>query len=197
MMRRRDRAGIVRAALLVYCSLLLSCQPPEGVLMPVAQDGVKLLTTRYANDTAEATSGNLSIKVFGEWENPDNYYLTFVIQNTSERAVTLDFKSVELANNNGTKAVLAGLGEKQNLNDARKFNIYTANPASNTAPNATLAAREQKVFDAVYGYAPEAKAGVVAGEKMTLRLTPSAHAGAATAKIVFTFNCAEKPGAGA
>jgi hypothetical protein len=197
MFGRRVMARTLRACLLVYCTLLLSCQPPQGVLMPLAEDGVKLSTTKYANDTAEATGGTLVVKVFGEWEKPDNYYLTFVIQNTGERAVSLDFKNVELVNGSGTKAVLAGLGEKQSVSDSRKFNLYTANPQSNTAPTATLAAREQKVFDAVYGYAPEAKTGVVFGERMTLRFAPSAHAGGATPKISFTFNCAEKPEAGA
>jgi hypothetical protein len=187
----------VRAALVVYCALLLSCQPPQGILMPLAQDGVRLSNTKYANDTAEATGGALTVKVFGEWENPDNYYLTFVVQNTGERALSLDFNTVELTNQSGTKAVLAGLGEKRNLQDARKFNLYTINPKSNTDARATLAAREQKVFDAVYGYAPEAKAGVVFGERMTLRFAAPAHAGAATPKIVFTFNCAEKPATGA
>lgn len=197
-MTRRDRAAIIlRAALIIYCALFVSCQPPQGILLPVAQDGVKLSATKYPNDTAEATGGDLVVKVFGEWENPDNYYLTFVVQNTSERAVSLDFKTVELVNNSGTKAVLAGLGEKKNLADARKFNLYTLNPSSNTTPTATLGAHEQKVFDAVYGYAPEAKAGVVFGEKMTLRFAPHAHAGGAAVAIVFTFNCAEKPGTGA
>jgi hypothetical protein len=196
-MRRRDATNIVRAALLPYCLLLLSCQPPQGVLLPLAQEGVKLSTTRYANDTAEAASGDLSIKVFGEWEKPGTYYLTFIIQNTSERVVNLDFETIELVNRSGTKTLLAGLGEKQNLNDARQFNLYTSNPASNTAPTATLAAREHKVFDAVYGYAPEAKAGVVIGERMTLRFAPATRAGDAAAKILFTFNCAEQPGAGA
>lgn len=194
---RRDKTAILRVALLLYSLLLMSCQPTQGILRPSAQEGVKLSTTKYPNDTAEATSDNLVIKVLGEWENPDNYYLTFVIHNTSERAVSLDFKTVELANSSGTTAMLAGLGEKQNLNDARKFNLYTANPSSNTAPVASLAAHEQKVFDAVYGYAPEAKAGVVAGEKMTLRLTPPGPAGGSAARIVFIFSCAEKPGAGA
>lgn len=194
---RRDTKIIVRAALLVCCSLLVACQPARGVLMPLAQDGVKLSATRYANDTAEAASGDLLIKVFGEWENPNNYYLTFVIQNTGERVVNLDFKTIELVNRSGTKTMLLGLGEKQDLNDVRKFNLYTANPASNTAPTATLAAREQKVFDAVYGYAPEAKAGVVLGEQMTLRFALPARAGDAATNILFTFNCAETPGAGA
>lgn len=196
-MLRRGKASVVRACLLISCTLLLSCQPPQGILMPIAQDGVKVSTTKHANDTAEVTGGNLVVKVYGEWENPDNYYLTFVIQNTGERAVSLDFKTVELVNNSGTKAVLAGLGEKQNAGDARKFNLYTANPQSNTAPTATLGAREQKVFDAVYGYPPEAKTGVVFGERMTLRFAPSAHVGSATPKISFTFTCAEKPKAGA
>lgn len=195
-MKRHTTRLAPLAALLICCLTQTSCQPPHGVLMPVGQAGAKLSTTRYVNDTAEVSSGNLVIKVFGEWESPDSFYLTLAVENTGGQPVSLDFKAVELINSRGAKATLAGLGERQSFDDARRFNLYTANPRSNTDPSVTIAAREQKIFDAVYGYRPGRESDIVVGEAVSLHV-PSAADGSAAGKIVLTFKCAEMPGGAA
>lgn len=86
-------------ALVACCLVLTACPPEGGELVPLAQEGAQLLTTKFSNDTISITREQVNIKAHGFWSIADSRTSVILdISNLNAEALMVDFNRFELQN---------------------------------------------------------------------------------------------------
>ena len=85
---------------LLSCLLCMACQPDSGDLVPVLQDGAKIVSAQSKADNAlQYDNEDFSLEVSGNWESlHGDLDITVVLSNRSPNKITGNFNKAATAN---------------------------------------------------------------------------------------------------
>ncbi|MCA1592077.1 MAG: hypothetical protein LC754_05390 [Acidobacteria bacterium] len=183
--------GGIRAArlarVLVCCLFLTACQPEGGDLLPLAQEGVRIRSTKYKKDVvAQVERNEVTINAHGQWSvmrHATDFKLE--ITNAEDTAIAVNFKEALLVN---------ALDEHLKVSSIT-FRDGSAAPASGSDFAPLIIERGQtREIDLGFGIqAQDTKSGAdYLGKTATLRLpVKTGNAASGTVDFVFSFKYAE------
>ena len=121
---------------LLSCLSSLACQPDGGDLMPVLQEGTKIVSAQSKADNAlQYDNENFSIKVSGTWESlRGEIFCIVVVKNRSGNKITIDFNKAVVANtlNEKIKVMLVSTAYRQKTSETIDSKIAEINAGENT-----------------------------------------------------------------
>ena len=83
----------------LFFVMVLGCQPEGGELLPIQNENIQIVSSRFENDTAVVVDKNFRLTLYGTWDGRAKIRL--VLENTVDNNIKVDFNSSKILDSNG------------------------------------------------------------------------------------------------
>ena len=135
------------ASISLLCLVCLGCQSAGGDLLPLPGESIEIITSRFANDTAQITDNGVTVKLYGSWGGGNGLVMRVFIKNETVSIVKLNLDNFVLVNGKQKRETVSSVIDKTNdavltdkniiiaAGDRRALRIRFSVPFGESLPN--------------------------------------------------------------